>query len=214
MMLMHTSDDEASAQRLYNRVIRGRHLDGIVITSSVVDDPVVMQLQQTDFPFVLIGRHPRYEEISFVDVDNRGAAREAVAHLLCHGYRRIAIIGGMPNMIAAIDRNAGYVTALQEAGLLPDPALSMSGEFTQEGAYRATMALLPHQPDAIFATSDTMATGALRALRDAGLRVPGGYRGDGLRRHAAGRTDPTPALEHCRSRSRTSDARPCACCLI
>jgi LacI family transcriptional regulator len=172
MMLMDSDGDADTSDRLYNRVIRGRHLDGLVIASSVVDDPIIRRLQASHFPFVLIGRHPRYGEISFVDVDNRAAAQQAVTHLLDHGYQRIATITGMRNMIAAIDRYGGYVTALQEAGLLPDPALARHGDFSQEGGYQAMQALLPYRPDAVFVASDMMALGALRALRDASLRVP------------------------------------------
>ena len=70
-----------------------------MIASSVVEDPIIARLLEDRFPFVLVGRHPRHE-VSFVDVDNRSAAREAVAHLLGHGYQRIAVIAGPSNMIA------------------------------------------------------------------------------------------------------------------
>jgi LacI family transcriptional regulator len=172
MMLMHSGAEPAAADRLYRRVIGGRRLDGIIIAASVVDDPMVRRLQDDHYPFVLVGRHPRYAEINFVDTDNRAGAQSAVAHLLEHGYRRIGLISGRSNMIATIDRYAGYVAALQEAGLLPDPALAATGDFTQQGGYAAMRALIPGRPDAVFVASDTMAVGALHALRDAGLRVP------------------------------------------
>jgi LacI family transcriptional regulator, galactose operon repressor len=172
MMLMDSSAEYIAGDRIYNRIIRGHHLDGVVIASSVVDDPIVEQLQQAGFPFVLVGRHPRYQEVNSVDVDNRAAAQSAVSHLIEHGYRRIAVIAGMRNMIATIDRYAGYVTALQEAGQLPDPALMAHGDFSQEGGYAAMQQLLPHNPDAVFVASDVMAFGALRALEERGLRVP------------------------------------------
>jgi LacI family transcriptional regulator len=172
MMLMHSSSDPMVVERTHHRVIHGHHLDGLVIASSVVDDPLVTRLTEENYPFVLIGRHPRYRQISSVDVDNRAAAQSAVAHLLEHGYQRIAFIGGLPNMIAAIDRYGGYVTALQEAGVLPDPTLAVHGDFTQEGGYRAMQTLLAHQPDAVFVASDTMALGAIQAAHDAGCRVP------------------------------------------
>ncbi|HUS15841.1 MAG TPA: LacI family DNA-binding transcriptional regulator [Chloroflexia bacterium] len=172
MMLMDSARESNATDRLHRRVIRGHHLDGLIIASNFVDDPFVKRLQDDRYPFVQVGRHPRYREISFVDVDSHGAARAAVTHLLDHGYRRIAIISGVRNMIAAIDRYGGYVSALQEAGLLPEPELAVHGDFTQEGGYRAMRALLPHRPDAVFAASDTMAIGALRAATEAGLLVP------------------------------------------
>jgi LacI family transcriptional regulator len=78
-------------------------------------------------------------------------------------------------MIAAIDRYAGYVTALQEAGRLPEPAFTAYSDFTRRGGYRAMQELLSGPngiPDAVFVASDAMASGALQALRDAGMRIP------------------------------------------
>lgn len=173
-MLMDTSEDGSAVEQIYQRVIRGRHVDGLIIACHAVDDPLIDRLQADRIPFVLVGRHPG-AEVSFVDVDSRGAARQAVAHLLGHGYRRIAMLGGPSNLIATIDRHAGYVTALQEAALPPEPAHVIFSDFTHRGGYRATQALLCSQagaPDAIFAASDAMALGAMAAIQDAGLRVP------------------------------------------
>jgi LacI family transcriptional regulator len=173
-ILMETGDSDKTADRIYRRFIRSRHVDGVVILSSVVEDPIVDRLKDDRFPFVLIGRHPNHL-VNFVDIDNRSAAREAVSHLLAHGYRRIGIVDGPSNMIASIDRYAGYVTALQEAGRSPDPALTVYSDFTRRGAYRAMQNMLASiavPPEAMFVASDTMASGVLQALRDNGLRVP------------------------------------------
>lgn len=174
LLLMNTGDDAQTGHRLYRRAIQGRHLDGIVIASNLIDDPIVGQLQADGFPFVLVGRHP-HRDVSFVDVDNRGAARGAVSHLLDHGYRQIGIITGGANMIVAIDRYAGYVSALSEAGIMPEADLAVQTDLTRRGGYRAMQTLLARPagpPDAVFVISDTMASGALQALRDAGKRVP------------------------------------------
>lgn len=144
-LLMDTSEDRTAAERLYRRVVRGRHLDGVVVSSNVVDDPVVAQLKEDRFPCVLVGRDPR-AKMSFVDVYDREAAQGAVAHLLAHGYRRIGMISGPDNMIASIDRAAGYLAAHQEAGIEPDPALTAQGDFTRRGGYRAMQTLLGHPP--------------------------------------------------------------------
>jgi LacI family transcriptional regulator len=66
----------------------------------------------------------------------------------------------------------GYGAALHARGLTVDPALVVEGDFTDDGGYTAMKQLLPHQPDAVFVASDAMALGALRALREAGRRVP------------------------------------------
>ncbi len=173
-ILMETGDSPDTADRIYRRFIRSRHVDGVVILSSVVEDPIVERLKDDRFPFVLIGRHPHHA-VNFVDIDNRAAARDAVLHLLEHGYRRIGIVDGPANMIASIDRYAGYVNAMQEAGRMPDPALTVHSDFTRRGGYRAMQSILDANsppPEAMFVASDTMASGVLQALRDFGLRVP------------------------------------------
>jgi len=173
-MLMEAAGERIASPRVYERVIRGRHIDGVLIASSVVEDPFVARLQDDGFPFVLIGRHPHLL-VSHVDVDNRGGARTGVAHLLGHGRRRIAMIAGPTNMIAAVDRHAGYVDAHRDAGRLPEAELTVHSDFTRRGGYGAMRDLLAtaaDPPDAVFVASDTMASGALQALRDHGLRVP------------------------------------------
>jgi LacI family transcriptional regulator len=173
-MLMDTSDDGRAVDLLDQRVIRGRHVDGLILACHAVDDPIVPRLQADRIPFVLVGRHPG-AAVSFVDIDSRGAAQEAVAHLLGHGYRRIAMICGPPNLIAAIDRHAGYVTAMQEAAVPPDPRRVLFADFTQRGGHDAMRTLLADParvPEAVFAASDAMAIGAAIAIQEAGLRVP------------------------------------------
>jgi LacI family transcriptional regulator len=174
-MLMDTSADGRAVDQLYGRVIRGRHVDGLVLACHTVGDPLVLRLQADGIPFVLVGRHPG-AEVSFVDVDSHGAAQGAVAHLLSHGYRKIAMISGQPHLIASIDRHAGYVTALQEAAVAPEPSRVVFADFTQRGGHRAMQRLLENGrdiPEAVFAASDALAFGAMAAIQEAGLRVPG-----------------------------------------
>ncbi|MCA9859918.1 MAG: LacI family DNA-binding transcriptional regulator [Thermomicrobiales bacterium] len=173
-ILMETGDSADIADRIYQRFIRSRHVDGVVIVSSAVEEPILDRLIEDQFPFVLIGRHPN-KVVDFVDVDNRAAARDGVAHLLEHGYRRIGIINGPPDLIVAVDRYTGYERALQEAGYRPDPSLSVNSDFTRSGGYRAMTQMLAENanpPDAMFVTGDVMALGVLQALHDQGIRVP------------------------------------------
>jgi LacI family transcriptional regulator len=72
----------------------------------------------------------------------------------------------------SIDRQEGYLKALVERGRDVDSALIAEGDFTEAGGYYAMQRLLPARPDAVFAASDLMALGAMRAVREAGLRIP------------------------------------------
>ncbi len=172
--------DAEQERRIISKITRSSVVDGVIVASALMDDPVVAALLQDETPFVQVGRHPTDERVSYVDVDGYGSAREIVSYLLRLGYRRVATVAGPHNMIAGHDRLLGYQDALRARGLTPDPALITEGDFSEEGGYVAMRTLLARAgqnsgtavPRVVFVASDAMALGALRALREAGLRVP------------------------------------------
>jgi LacI family transcriptional regulator len=119
--------------------------------------------------------HGRHEDsrVSFVEVDNETGAYTAVTHLVRLGRRRIAHISGPAGNLAATDRKRGYLQALQERRVPVDESLIVHSDFLERTSYEAMQHLLAFEPDAVFAASDTMALGAMRALREAGKHVPG-----------------------------------------
>jgi DNA-binding LacI/PurR family transcriptional regulator len=125
-------------------------------------------------PTVLGGRPLDTQPAACVDADNRGGARQAVAHLAAGGRRRIAAITGPQDMTVGLERYSGYLDGLAEAGLAHDPALTEGGDFRLDSGVRAVEALLARRPDldAVFAASDAMAIGAMRSLRSLGRDVP------------------------------------------
>jgi LacI family transcriptional regulator len=159
-------------RRMIRRIMYSGLMDGVIIASMLTNDALVQAMADGDLPFILIGRHPTDARINYVDADNVSGARAIVSHLLRLGRTRIATITGPQNMIAGSDRLAGYNSTLRERGLIPDQALIVDGGFSETGGYMAMQQILPRQPDAVFAASDMMAIGALRAIREAGLRVP------------------------------------------
>jgi LacI family transcriptional regulator len=138
----------------------------------LVDDPLVEALTNSKIPFILVGRHPTNPKVSYVDVDNVNGVVTMMNHLFQAGHRRIATITGPQNVIAGSHRREGYLSALRAHNVTPEDALIVEGDFSETGGYTAMQQLLPHRPDAVFAASDIMAVGALRAIREAGLRVP------------------------------------------
>ena len=169
-------------QRLQRYVVGG-HVDGVLLASLHGDDPLPGALERAGVPAVLVGRPAdrggppvnRGMPASYVDADNRGGAGKAVEHLVRRGRRRIATITGPLDMGVGLDRLEGYRDGLAAAGLTADEGLVETGDFTEEGGAAAMARLLarPGPPvDAVFAASDLMAAGALRALRAAGRRVP------------------------------------------
>jgi DNA-binding LacI/PurR family transcriptional regulator len=109
--------------------------------------------------------------VPYVDVDHFGGVAAAVRHLVDIGRRRIATIAGPQDMVAGVDRLAGYRAGVHEASRRTHIAV---GDFTRESGARAMRHLLAGDPqlDAVFVASDLMAHGALQALKDAGRRVP------------------------------------------
>jgi len=166
MVPPHQEDD------FYRRSLRSQMLEGVVIISAFLDDALIPRLHRDGIPFVVIGRHPAIPEVNYVDVDNVHGAMMAVEHLMRLGRRRIATITGPMNMVAGVDRLEGWKTALRRNGHLVDESLIAEGDFTEAGGYLAMQRLLPHKPDAVFAANDLMVIGALRAIYEAGLRVP------------------------------------------
>lgn len=171
MIGMLTADMEPN---FYERILRGRHFDGLIMFSSDIDDPILPLLIKDGGPLVLIGRHPYFSNVAFVDVENREAARAAVMHLVSVGHRSIGLINGQLQMEVAQARRDGYKQALLEAGIPIAPELMVEGYFREDAGYRAMLQLLelPHPPTAVFAASDAMALGALQAIRHRGLLVP------------------------------------------
>ncbi|GAA1588148.1 LacI family DNA-binding transcriptional regulator [Actinomadura kijaniata] len=148
-----------------------QHVDGVLLTSLHAEDPLPARLEAGGVPTVLGGCPPGLAPFSYVDVDNREGARQAVEHLVARGRRRIATIAGPQDMGVGIDRLTGYRVALAEAGL---PELVAYGDFGEASGITAVEELLERDPglDAVFAADDPMALGALRALRRRGRRVP------------------------------------------
>jgi LacI family transcriptional regulator len=171
MLSMVAADKE---QEFYTKILRSRPYDGLIMPVHLIDDPVLPLLLKDHIPLVLCDRHPYLQHVSWVEIDNREGARQAVLHLLRLGHRRIATIAGPLELAAGLERRDGYKQALLENAVRIDPDLIVQGDFNQESGFTGAQTLLslPKPPTAIFAANDNMANGALRAIRAAGLRVP------------------------------------------
>jgi LacI family transcriptional regulator len=168
LFLFETASDR---DELPARLLRAKLIDGLVITATFADDPLVWQLTEAKIPLVVVGEVSN-PEISTVDADNEGGAALAAEHLLSLGRERIATVTGPMRSGAAATRRFAFERALAAAGKPLQPELVVEADFTDDGAYEATKALVPHRPDAVFAFSDRMALGVLRALTEAELTVP------------------------------------------
>ncbi|GAA3943995.1 alanine racemase [Amorphoplanes auranticolor] len=157
-------------------------VDGFIVCGLETDRGEVAELVRRDIPFVLIDSD-RYENAPSVDVDDHGGAREVTRYLLELGHRRLAVVSMDPGPDRALRgyrgplarRMAGITEALAEAGLGLDDIRLAEVPVTRTDGYRATRALMagPQPPTAILALSDVLAYGAVDALRELGVDVPG-----------------------------------------
>lgn len=161
----------ADQQERYQNLLGNGYLDGVLVASAPLDDPLISNLLHDRVPFVCVGRHPN-RQVHFVDVDNLGGARMAVEHLIGLGHRRIATITGRLDTTHGQDRLEGYHQAMEAQGIPVEEGLIVEGDFTESSGVVGMQQLLPASPSAVFVASDMMTIGALKALRQAGRQVP------------------------------------------
>jgi DNA-binding LacI/PurR family transcriptional regulator len=145
--------------------------DPVLLFSAPRASTAVAGLVDRRTPVVACGLPLGHERrVSYVSTDDRDGAQQIVSYLRSQGRRRIGTITGPMQLPGGVQRLAGYRDAID----MYDPALVVSGDYTQAGGAAATARLLRQAPDldAIFAASDMMAAGALTTLERAGRRVP------------------------------------------
>ncbi len=170
-------DDTAVRERERSAAAGIRHhmIDGVILSPLALSEDDLTQYASV--PLVLLGERFDSQVADHVAIDNHAAAHLVTTHLLAAGRRRIAVIGAQPPPYGhtARQRLAGYRSALDAAGAPFDPALVLpASEWTRERGWAITTELMtrPDPPDALFCFNDLLGLGALRALRDAGVRVP------------------------------------------
>ncbi|WP_413450903.1 LacI family DNA-binding transcriptional regulator [Georgenia phoenicis] len=172
LFVVVSNDDDRARLEEY---AAGGHVDGAMFLSVHGDDPLPGRVHRLGVPVVLAGRPPsRRASFPYVSPDNFSGGRLAGQALLARGCRRLATITGPRDMTATSDRLGGFRAELDDQGVeLPDSRV-VEGDFTIGGGYRVMRDLLAtgEEIDGLFAANDLTAVGALRALREQGLRVP------------------------------------------
>lgn len=150
-----------------------RRVDGIVFAPSHESSASLDYLQQHRIPTVLVDRllSNAFDQIG---VDNTEPTAELVSHLIEHGHQRIAFLVGQRGLSTTDERLAGYLLALQRAGLPYDPSLIIEGGSNIEISKAAIHQLLtqPHHPTALFSANNLMTIGSILALREEHLSIP------------------------------------------
>ncbi|MFA6469903.1 MAG: LacI family DNA-binding transcriptional regulator [Bacteroidota bacterium] len=155
------------------RFMRGR-VDAIVLMSPQVNAEILLENLPKSLPIVLLNCRTENTHYDTIVIDGFGGAREMTNYLLDLGHRNIAVITGGENNLESEERLRGYRSAMIERKNQTSGTLEFKGNFTEISGYetaREILAMKPH-PTAIFAFNDSMAIGAIKAIREEGLRIP------------------------------------------
>jgi len=175
-LLLFASEHPGNGYGSHTYLKRARHHDveGAALMGTDPENPEVRRLVRSELPTVGVDVELDGPATTFVMSDNNDGAAKAVRYLHSLGHRRIATITGQLETKPGVDRLKGYRQALQATGLAYRDEYVAYGDFYVESGRRAMADLLSldEPPTAVFAASDMMALGAIRAAGDAGLNVP------------------------------------------
>lgn len=170
-VLLCNTDETVEKQRAYVKMLAGERVLGAIVAPADQSGLGLEPLFDLGIPVVAFDRLVSDERADAVLCDNTDATRQATEHLLWLGHRRVAYVGGRPDVETGAERLDGYITAMRAAGLTP---FTVSGGFRAQLAEQevASLLVLPERPTALVIANNLMAIGALRAIRAARLRIP------------------------------------------
>lgn len=162
-------------EALYLQKFVGHGVDGLLIApSGDRSEGALEDLQGRGLPFVLVDTKVGGIRADTVSSDNAEGARQLTEHLLNLGHTAVALVGGDPDRSTSQERQQGYEETLRQRSISPRPDYYVSTDFSRAAGFEATQQLmsLAAPPTALFAANNTLAVGAVEALRDLNLRVP------------------------------------------
>jgi DNA-binding LacI/PurR family transcriptional regulator len=173
-LLFGDSDEDAGRESAILSQLAVERVAGVAIAAAAGVTAGLRAVLAVRIPVVAVDRRLPGLEIDTVTVDNEAAMYRGVRHLLELGHRRIALVGGPLDVSSISERHEGYLRALDEAGIAPDPELILHADLREAVAWTATTEVLARRPapTALVTVNNLATVGALKAVRHAGLRVP------------------------------------------
>ncbi|WP_291634751.1 LacI family DNA-binding transcriptional regulator [Clostridium sp.] len=166
ILYAYSSNEDQEVEYIAS-LINSRRTDGIILATVRKDDKCIAYLKKADYPFVVIGKPENTEGILWVDNDNFHAMYNVVNYLIQKGEKKIAFIGGSPNLNVTINRLEGYKSAMNNIGIKIDENMIQVAEFTENSGYDAMKKILNNSsPTAVVTTDDLIAFGASRAISE------------------------------------------------
>lgn len=176
---IHSYSDSMSEIRKTVRLFKSGQVNGFILLSSRVYDPLIVELMKNKIPFTLVGRVientiPDYDDIYWVNNDNIASSKGAVEYLIHKGHERIGILTAPDKYVVSQDRYIGYRQALVANGKEYHSRYRAEAGYSYEDAKQAAELLVRNNPDmtAIFATDDLKGVAAIEKLTEMGIRIP------------------------------------------
>jgi LacI family fructose operon transcriptional repressor len=167
------SDEDQDKEIMYLEHMRAENVAGVIFSPTRQTADAFSDTVGVNLPMVVIDRRVQASDVDSVLIENVESAYQLTEHLIADGYRRIGAMFGIASTTGR-ERRKGFVHALREHGLEPEPDLINYVDAREEVGYATTKELLkrPERPEAIFSSNGLLATGAFRALRESQLRIP------------------------------------------
>ena len=169
VIMMDSFRDLIREEKLVNKMLYlGAH--GIILGNSRVSDELV-ERASSHVPLVVFDKDYPQENVVSIVLDNYYGAYLATKHLIENGYRHIVHLGGTEELYVSLKRREGYEAAMREYGLTPRAYLV---GYEEDKGYRMMKKLLKmgEKIDGVFCMNDLVAIGAMRAIKEVGLRIP------------------------------------------
>jgi LacI family transcriptional regulator len=157
----------------YEQMVKGKRVDGLVVSRTLVHDERIAYLVKTGFPFIAHGRTQLNHPYAWFDYDNEAGIKIAVEHLLSLGHKRISLISAPLEMNFARQRLDSFTRTMKSAGLSVDPRHMIENTLDRRTGYQAMQQLLTCSPwpTAVIVDNHLSGVGTVRALLDAGVEI-------------------------------------------
>lgn len=173
-ILLCDSEENTEIEKTITQIMLERKVDGLIISPVGLEVTHLAQIIKKKIPLVLLDRYFPDLNVSYVTSDNYQGAFDAVSLMIENGHKRIACIQGINNTSPNNDRLKGYIDAHKTHSIPIDKSLLVGNSFGEQNGYVETKLLIKkkNKPTAIFAISNLISLGALRALMEEGYKVP------------------------------------------
>ncbi|MCG8571331.1 MAG: LacI family transcriptional regulator [Spirochaetes bacterium] len=173
-LLLCNTEKDLKKERRYVKMLIDKKIDGVILAHTVLPPEEVKEITNENVKLLLFGFNIINENISSVYSNFKEGAKLAINHLINLGYKNIAYIAGSENHSENRDKTQGFLEAMKEHNIPVHSKHIVQGNDDIDSGYLAALRLSKSEilPDAVFASNDLMAIGAISALKNEGLRVP------------------------------------------